>query len=530
MSSVVELAKSGAAEDLQRELRAQADSHLYYFAKVILDYKDMVDHLHLPFCDHLQHTEATRKRGYLYPRGHFKSTVLKAYILWRLIRDPNLRILVIGESEKVAAKNLRDIKWNILNNQVFRWLYPEILPEDINKTKWTDTEILLPRSRTFDESSITTIGVGAKGTGFHYDLLVYDDMIGFDAARSEPEMEAAIDWFRLAPGFLNDPERSEEVIIGTRWKYGEQDLYGWIMANMPLDAKVDERPSGFTWHIRSAVENEQPIFLERFSLSTLEQIRKREGDYKFSCQYLNQPIPDVGSSLDSGKLKTYTIADDMQTMQPTDGSKSVKLHELHRVSFYDPSGGGAFAKSLDAIVGVGMSPDRRIFFLEVFGENAGFTKSVHRWQLMNDKFKFHINKYEAVGAYKSIGDLLLSVRLQDKCPHCEHKHLPLIAQDWRPEGGSRGASKDDRIRVFIQSALEEGRLYIRPGMTSIITQVASLGVNSQVDELDAAATAIHHLRAPDSYDDIETQKADLETKRALQVSRISTEHNYGGYV
>ncbi len=304
--SLLTHARNGEAEDLQVNLRKRADSSLYYFNKVVLGYAQNIDHLHLPMCQHLQETQGKQKRGYLYPRGHFKSTnISKGYPLWRLAKDPNMRIAIVGESGPVAAKNLRDTKWHITKNEMFRWLYPELIPEDLNKTKWTDSEVLLPRNRSFDESSITTIGVGAKTTGFHYDLIIYDDIIGLVAAESPPEMEAAIEWFRLAPGLLHDPAVSEEVFVGTRWLYGDQDIYGWEMENM----------GEFEWLVRSAIEDEKAIFPERFSLETLAKIRKREGDYRFSCQYMNKPIPSGGSAFDSTWLQTYGVSEDLKSIE-----------------------------------------------------------------------------------------------------------------------------------------------------------------------------------------------------------------------
>jgi len=540
-TSVLELAKTGAAEDLKSEMRAQADSSLYYFAKVILGYDRLVDYLHLPFCEHLQGTQDTRKRGYLYPRGHFKSTIFKAYILWRVTKNLNLRVLGVGEADKIACKNLRDIKWHILNNEIFRWLYPEVIPEDINKTKWTDNEILLPRKRSFDESTITMVGVGAKHTGFHYDLVGYDDPIGFVAAQSSPEMESCIEWFKMAPGLLHDPEASEEIIFGTRWKYGDQDLYGWIMENMPYKLTSNKKHSGFVWHVYSAeakIDGRETLFPDRFSSETLDQIRQREGDYKYSCNYLNNPIPDLSGSLSVSKLKRYTIDDKGTKLTPTDSSPPVSLRELHRVCIYDPSGGGAFAKSKDALAAVGMASDGRIFILALWEENAGFSRAIHRWQIMNDSFRFHTNKYEAVGAYKSIGDIIQAMRLQTSCVVCSTPekpltHRPLVAEDWRPEGGNRGSSKEDRIRVFIQTALEEGRIYLQVGgrmVPDLINQIASLGVNAKVDLLDATATGIHHLHRPDSFEDIEIEKYDTVVRQQQQTSRIDTEFNFGGYV
>jgi hypothetical protein len=231
---ILEIAESGDAGLLHGQVRERALASLYYFSKAILGYQ-LVSHLHLPFCNELQATIQDRKRGFLLPRGTYKSTIVsKSYPLWRYLSNQNIRVLIVGESDPVACKNLKDIKWNVENNQLFRWAFPEAIPPDINKTVWNESEILLPRQRSFDESTITATGVGSRVTGKHFDLIVYDDIIGEKAAGSEAEMETAKEWFRYAPGLLADPAISEELIIGTRWKYGAADLYGWIMQELPF--------------------------------------------------------------------------------------------------------------------------------------------------------------------------------------------------------------------------------------------------------------------------------------------------------
>ncbi len=231
---ILEIAESGDAGLLHGQVRERALASLYYFSKAILGYQ-LVSHLHLPFCNELQATINDRKRGFLLPRGTYKSTIVsKSYPLWRYLSNQDIRVLIVGESDTVAAKNLKDMKWNIENNQLLRWSFPEAIPPDINKTVWNESEMLLPRSRSFDENTIMTAGVGARITGHHFDLIIYDDLIGEKAAESEAEMKSAIEWFRYAPGLLADPDKSEELIIGTRWKYGAADLYGWIMENLPF--------------------------------------------------------------------------------------------------------------------------------------------------------------------------------------------------------------------------------------------------------------------------------------------------------
>jgi len=234
VNNILEIAESGDAGLLHGQVRERALNSLYYFSKAILGYQ-LVSHLHLTFCNELQETIHDRKRGFLLPRGTYKSTIVsKSYPLWRYLSNHDIRVLIVGESDPVASKNLKDMKWNVENNQLLRWAFPEAIPPDINKTVWNETEILLPRQRSWDEPTIMTSGVGARVTGKHFDLIIYDDIIGEKAANSEAEMESAKEWFRYAPGLLAEPAASEELIIGTRWKYGTADLYGWIMEELPF--------------------------------------------------------------------------------------------------------------------------------------------------------------------------------------------------------------------------------------------------------------------------------------------------------
>src|SRR6266576_2041488 len=259
---LLEIAETGQAEDLHAELRARCDRSLYYFAKVLLGYKDMSDDFHLPLCrDEIEGNWT--KKGFLLPRGHFKSTIItKARTLWLLTKDPERRFLFVGESDKVAKKNLNDIKWHCENNRILKWLYPELVPPDFNATKWTDTEILLPRQGTYDEPTIMSVGVGAKVTGFHFTDIIYDDIFGELAAGSRAEAERVIEWVQYAPGLLVNQETSCEVFVGTRWKHGNGDVYGWVMENIPF----------VEWYRRAAVEEGVPIFPQRYSLARLKDI------------------------------------------------------------------------------------------------------------------------------------------------------------------------------------------------------------------------------------------------------------------
>jgi hypothetical protein len=502
-------------------------------------YKELVPHFHLTLCDHVQNTVHLLKRGYLEPRGHFKSTILsKCYPLWRLCgggsrileqilsleteellafyqaypeRDPrNLRIMIIGESDTVAQKNLKDPKWHLQNNDLFKWLFPEIIPTNTNETKWTDDEILLPRTKSFDESTITCDGVGAKRTGFHWDLIVYDDPIGEKASKSEAVMNEAISWFQYAPGMLNDQATSEEVYIGTRWKHGAKDLPGWIMREMPVGTTDSGRPKGFTWVMRSVYNDDGTIgFPERFT-----------------------------------DLRYYHIEQDEKGARvwivPDDGSPRVRLKNLVRESFYDPSSGGQSAESENAQIVAGSDHLKRIFILDAWSKNCSMGDAVENWHQLNDRFMPYPNRYEAVGPHKEVGDIVKKRAAWPECLMCKWqgkkegvKHRRLNPDPVTPPGGKGGMSKDDRIRDFLQMTVEEHRLYLRrdkKGFLDLIAQIVSFPHFDLKDLVDVCAYIAHYIRYPQSPEENEAEVVAAKQAREDRHSRISTQYEYGGYI
>ena len=88
-------------------------------------------------------------------------------------------------------------------------------------------------------------------------------------------MADAIEWHRASRALLDDPDRSLEFIVGTRWS--AQDLYQFI---------IDTDPTVEVYH-RAAIEDGEPIFPEMFPLDTLNRIRKELGSVLFSLLYMN---------------------------------------------------------------------------------------------------------------------------------------------------------------------------------------------------------------------------------------------------
>lgn len=557
---VLQLASEGRAEELRDQLRERALRSVYYFSKVVCGYAQLSPNFHMPLCLDLQNSIKIKKRGYLWPRGHFKSTIItKSYNHWRLCgggkleevpeileletadllafykefpdKDPrNTRIAIVGESQDVANKNLKDIKDRTLENELFRWLFPELVPPDPGKVKWTESEIVLPRSKSFDESSITCMGVGAKKTGFHFDLINYDDVIGLEASQSEPVMESALEWIKYAPGMLHDKRYSEEIMAGTRWKDGKADVYGWLMATLPYRPDLDP-PQGFKFSVRSCYNADGSVaFAERFTREDLEETRTREGDYKFNCQYRNTPTPPEGSKFNGYKF--FSVENDgdgePRIAVPHDNSGPIHINQMGRISFYDPSSGGPTANAENAIVVVGTDSQSRHFVIDVWSANCGYSAAIEHWHHLNDKYVCWFNGYEQVGNQKEIEEIItLRNMYGGKCRFCELYHRRLAPQGVKPPANTH---KHTRMELFLEPAIKEGRLYVQQKHVELCRQLDMFPNGDLVDIADALAHGVKVSKPFVGFEEEMDRRGQVNDALMARHPRIKTEHSYGGYI
>jgi hypothetical protein len=550
-SPILITAASGDASALREELRSRALSSLYYFSKVVMNFSALSASFHLSKCQEIQDSIWMQRRGFLWPRAHFKSTIItKSYVLWRLAgggwekvdySDPNLdprnrRWMLIGEADDRVTAAVKNIKWHLENNQMLKWLFPEIIPEDTNKTTWRDDAILLPRTEGFDEPTIKAVGIGAKVTGYHGDGFVFDDVIGEKAAKSEADMRSANDWLAYWPGLVNDWAYVEQIFAGTRWKHGTADSYGLMMENEPFQVGEDKKPSGVKWFAYSAIvvndkDETVPAFPERFSISNLNAIRAQQRDYRFSCQYLNTPSTPEGADFPAAQIQTYRIETDSDgkanTLIPLDGTPPVRLGQLYRISFLDPSSGGRSAECENALIALGTASDGRQFVLKALMKNCGYRAIIEHWHELNDKFLCYRNYYEAVGAQKTLEEFITERQLYKRCNLCEKTHRKLIPIGVKPPGGTM--NKEDRIRNFLQPTVEEGKLYLHESMFTLRQQITSFPHAKLVDGLDALAYAVNKSVRPSSEQEIQEERQETEEAMTPHISRIKTAYSYGGY-
>ena len=196
LSEVKPLMQQGETqEDLRERMGELGRTSLFFLCKVILGYKDMNAHVHGPMCNFSDQTLSYLRRLKLMPRTHFKTTVWTIGESIRdIITDPNIRILMIADTSRNAERFLQEVQQHFQFNEVFRWLYTDIIPENFNTVRWSTTEMIVNRSLIAREPTIDAIGALGGSESRHYNIIRADDLITEKAIRSDVEMDKIIDW------------------------------------------------------------------------------------------------------------------------------------------------------------------------------------------------------------------------------------------------------------------------------------------------------------------------------------------------
>ncbi len=247
-------------------------------------------------CDSAQY--GGKRQIQLWPRGHLKSTEITiGYSIYEIAKNPNIRVFIGNLILDNAKSFLREIKGHFEKNPKLR----DIIGDQVSKDeKWTESEIIVKgRTKNLKEPTIQVAGTGKSMPSQHYDLMILDDLVDDQSVNTPEQIEKTMRWYRGCLDLL-EPD-GKLIIIGTRYHYG--DLYGTLIKEYGDDPK---------WEIqvhRVFDESGEPIFPEKFTKEYIAILRKGAGAYRFSCQYLNNPVDDENAKFKKSQIKYYEDKD-----------------------------------------------------------------------------------------------------------------------------------------------------------------------------------------------------------------------------
>lgn len=240
------------------KLRQKAEDSLYFFCKGVLNRHFLTPTLHKPVCEFQQRTPPFHKLT-LMPREHAKTAIISGGLPLHILIQPAVtncyfpgiegsecRILLAGETQDLAEKNLRVLEAVHSTNKLFRILWPHRVWDNAKRQSkvWNAKALIFPRENEWPDPTIWAKGTDGAVTGSRPNVMIKDDLISLEASRSPTVMGNAIEWHRASRALLDSYEKESglfglEFIIGTRWSV--YDLYSDIIDNDPSVEVINER-------------------------------------------------------------------------------------------------------------------------------------------------------------------------------------------------------------------------------------------------------------------------------------------------
>lgn len=402
------------------------------FLKNVLGYKDLNDE-HRELIHFIDNNKKLFKL-ILMPRYTFKSSITTiGYTLHKLINNPNTRILIYSDAANKAEGFLTGIKNHILG-KVGGSLFRDVFGAwEVNskEDKWNQSQIVVnTRTTAMPEPNVDTGGIETSKVGFHYDVIIFDDIVSDLNVTTKAQMDKTADCYQKALSLLRPG--GEVIMVGTRWHFG--DLYGRIIAE-------NEEKTTFGIFVKPAI-NEAGDYLftnigeHSLTKEFLAQQKAQQGSYKFSCLYQNSPVDDETAIFKARDFAFYG------NIEPTD---------LYITGTVDPAGKG---EDNTAITVVGTDHKMDIHIMEVVNEKLLPSETIEKIIALNYKYKFKIFGIET-NFYR--GMLRQELERRIKAEREENEKFPLFGVHEFEAGTKAVGNKENRIRA-LQPFQERGAL------------------------------------------------------------------------
>lgn len=174
----------------------------------------------------------------LWPRFHLKtSTITIGLTLWDFIPTPSTTMVIITwKIEEVGESFVEGLRLEMERNEVLSHHWPEVFwhkPERESPV-WKRGQLNLKQHPGIREPSISMQSLNAMRTSKHYPVIVYDDIVTEESARTPDACEDCTEKFKKTAGMRHDNTRVRGV--GTRW--ASNDTYRYILDRGVLKRRV----------------------------------------------------------------------------------------------------------------------------------------------------------------------------------------------------------------------------------------------------------------------------------------------------
>ncbi|MDX1541916.1 MAG: phage terminase large subunit, partial [Geminicoccaceae bacterium] len=261
-------------------------------------------------------------------RNAGKSTLVGIFCAWLLLRDPDLRVLVLAAEHELAQKMVRAVRRIIERHPLTRHLVPKRIEQ------WAGGQFTVNRKLAQRDPSLLARGIGGNLTGSRADIVICDDVevpntCATPAKRMELRERLHEIAYVLVPGGL-------QLYVGTPHSYYT------IYAEQARAETGEDAPflTGFKRLVIPIVDAAgRSRWPERFKPDDIEEIRRRTGPAKFESQMLLMPRAADQVRLDPAQLVPYAEPLERHHANGETRLRIAGRRLLSATAFWDPAYG-----------------------------------------------------------------------------------------------------------------------------------------------------------------------------------------------
>lgn len=310
-----ELDLAGAEEFMQLEDLERAKRDLWFLCQIcvrkpfVTDGFKLSEEFHKPMIRLMDKRTRNRLDGkyykyecYMWPRYYYKTTIACVRVIQRFLIDPSTTFIWWHAVEEKAQQAVQWIGRQFRENNDLRALCPSMMPSK-SYAKWCTASSFRFKENRAQAPSMMAYGAGSEATGGHAHIGVLDDPIGMNDIE-DSRMPFKDRWYKNT--VLNVIRAPAELWAQvTRWD--SEDLYAKWIKSKYWDVSIrscyetDGKPD---W-------NGEPVLYPRGWIEQKrEEMRSEASEFFFSCQMMNDPLPDTARMWHEETCEHYCSLED----------------------------------------------------------------------------------------------------------------------------------------------------------------------------------------------------------------------------
>lgn len=162
------------------------------------------------------------------PPGHAKSTTITVnYVVWRIVRNPDVKVIVVSKAQRLAEQFLLQIKERLTSSE-YEELQADFGPPGGWKegsASWKANQFYVGgRGSEAKDPTVQAVGIRGQVYGARADLIVVDDAVD---NTNVGDFDKQIDWLLGIVGSRLAPRSGRLLVVGTR--IAARDMYSELM-------------------------------------------------------------------------------------------------------------------------------------------------------------------------------------------------------------------------------------------------------------------------------------------------------------